>query len=394
MTLDPATFDQLLSPLGERALHAATALAPTDANCLAVSDRLRKQFPPALARAAIETVLLRKKAAVKFSRADRMFFTREALEVASGETVSRYRAERFRAFAVVGDFACGVGGDVIGLASAGVRVEAVDRDPVRLRMAEANLAVYDLAASGRFHLADVLTDPLPAVPAAFADPGRRADGKRFLAVRDYLPPPHEVLKRLPPDFPIGFKLAPGVAVAELEPFGGEIEFISASGELKECALWLGGLRTTGRRATVLTREGDRHTLAAEVTQYPSALAPVGAYLYDPDPAVTRAGLVPTLAASLGFAAVDYTVQLLTAGTHTPTPFATAYRVDDVLPFDAKKVSAALRGRNVGRVTVVNRGSLADVEAATRKWKLAGEEHRFVLLTREAGRQVAVVGDRV
>ena len=49
MTLDLATFDRLLSAEGERALHAATALAPTDANYLAVSDRLRKHFPPDLA---------------------------------------------------------------------------------------------------------------------------------------------------------------------------------------------------------------------------------------------------------------------------------------------------------------------------------------------------------
>jgi hypothetical protein len=395
--VDLATFDRLHSPLGEPALAAAAALAPTDATLLACSDRLRKQFPPDLARAALDTALLRRKATAKFTHADRMFFTREALEVASGEVIARCRAERFRRYEAVGDFGCGVGGDAIGLALAGVRVEAVDRDELRTRMAAANLAAYGCGESVRVHVADLLTDPLPDVPAAFADPGRRADGRRFLAVRDYLPPPAELLRRLPAGFPIAFKLAPGVTWADLEAFDGEVEFVSVNGELKECVLWLGELRTANRRATVLAPPaewgGGAGVSMSAGAPPPPEPRPVAAYLYDPDPAVVRAGLVPTLAEQLGAEPVDAVVQLLTAATLMLTPFATAYRVDEVLPFDPKKVSAALRERNVGRVTVVNRGSLADAERAAARWKLSGADHRFVILTRVSGKQAAVIAER-
>jgi hypothetical protein len=431
--MDLAVFDQLLSPAGERALRAATDLAPTPATLLACTGRLRKHFAPDLARAALETVLLRAKAAVKFSRADRMFFTREALEVSSSEAVSRHRAERFRRYETVGDFGCGIGGDAIGLTTAGVRVAAVDRDELRTRMAAANLAAYDLADQAQFHVADLLTDPLPDVPAAFADPGRRADGKRFLSVAEYLPPPAELLKRLPAGFPIAFKLAPGVAWGDLHGFDGEVEFISVGGELKECVLWLGELRTTGRRATVLGdhtktvggpgaqksavfQEGDQgdqdfshppsrggvgfpdacqaHTLDATAALPPVTPRPIGTFLYDPDPAVTRAGLVPVLAEQLGAEPIDAVVQSLTSDANTPTPFATAYRVEEVVPVDVKKLTAALYARHVGRVTVVNRGSLADAETVLARWKHNGDGHRFVILTRELGRQVAVIADRV
>jgi len=126
-----ATFETLLTPAGQAALTAAAELHPTEDAFLADFTRLSKSSPPGLARAALETVLLRHKARSKFSRADAMYFTREALEQASGEEIARYRAGRFAAFGRVGDFCCGIGGDTIGL-SERAEVVAVDADPLRL----------------------------------------------------------------------------------------------------------------------------------------------------------------------------------------------------------------------------------------------------------------------
>jgi len=390
--LNLSTLHLLLGPTGASALAAAADAGPTEDDPLPALARLRKRFPADLARAAVETVLLRRRAAAKFTRAAEMFFVREALEVASGETLSRYRAERYAGYDCVGDFGCGLGGDAIGLASADRAVVAIDHDPVRLRMAEENLKVYGHA--GNFIEADLRSDPLPLVPAAFADPGRRADGKRFLALQDYAPPPASLLARLPAHFPIGFKLAPGASWEDLTLYPGEAEFIAFDGELKECCLWLGDLRTTARRATLLTSEGFRHTMAAETPDERRDQVEIGAYLYDPEAAVNRAGLVPNLAGSLDASPIDAVVQLLTAEAHRPTPFAACYRVEAVLPLDSRKISAWLRGHDVGRITPVKRGSLADTDALQAKWKLTGPKHRFVLFTRAASQQVAVVAERV
>ena len=386
------TLNQLLGPTGASALALAAETGPTDGEFLHALSILRKQFPVELARAAVETVVLRRKARIKFSRASEMFFLREALEVSSGEVISRYRAERFAKYDCVGDFGCGIGGDAIGLASAARTVVAVDSDTVRLRLAEENLKVY--GHTGNFIRADLLTDPLPLVPAAFADPGRRAEGKRYLALGDYSPPPGELLARLPKEFPIGFKLAPGASWEDLALYPGEVEFISVDGELKECALWLGELRTTARRASLLGSDGTRHTLEAETPQERRDQVEIGKVLYDPEAAVNRAGLVPNLAEILDAAPIDAVVQLLTAETHRETPFAIAYRVDAVLPLDARKISAWLRAHDIGRITAVKRGSLADSDALQAKWKLTGPKHRFVLFTRAASQQVAVIAERV
>ena len=321
-----------------------------------------------------------------------MYFTREALEVASGERVSKYRTARYRPYTMVGDFGCGIGADTIGLSAERLRVSAVERDDLRLQMAEANLLANDCLSFVNFHSADLLVDPLPDVPAAFADPGRRTGGKRFLSLADYLPPPGELLRRLPAGFPIAFKLAPGVNRAEVESFDGEVEFISVNGELKECVLWLGPLQTERRRATLIQDQGT-YSLTHPSGQGWSEPRAISAFLYDPDPAVTRAELVSSLSDQYGWERVDAVVQLLTADFYTPTPFATAYRVDTVLPFDVRTVQSELKKRCIGRVTVVNRGSLADVELASKKWKLTGTDHRFVILTRQLGKQVAVVAER-
>src|SRR5687767_1462937 len=114
--MDLPSFYRLLEPHGQAALAAAVELRPTAATLLAAHQRLRKQFSDELVKAALETALLRQKAAAKFSRADLMYFTREALEQSSGEVIARYRAGRFGGVGQVGDFCCGIGGDLIGLA--------------------------------------------------------------------------------------------------------------------------------------------------------------------------------------------------------------------------------------------------------------------------------------
>jgi SAM-dependent methyltransferase len=385
------TFRQLLAPAGQAALAEATPRAPTESTFLACFEALRKRHAPELAKAAIETALLRIKARDKFGGADRMFFTREALEQATSEPVARHRARRFARFGHVADLCCGIGGDALALAAAGARVEAVDSDPLRVAMTEANAAALDSADRVRGHVGDALTVPLSEVRAAFADPARRADGRRYLDPEDYTPPLSALRARFPAGFPLAVKIAPGVAQADLRGLGAEVEFVSLSGELKECVLWFGELRTTGRRATVLP-SGD--TLVAEPSREPRPHVSVEAFLYDPDPAVTRAGLVHDLAEQLDACPIDPQVQLLTSNRHAPTPFATAFAVEHVAPFHIRLLRDYLRERHVGRVTVIKRGSPADADDLLRKLRLDGPHHRTVMLTRTDGSHTMIVCERM
>ena len=391
MSLTLATLEKLLSAEGQAALAEAGNV--DQSNRLAAIQKVRKQFDAELAAAAVETALLRRKAAVKFRMADRMYFASEALEMASGERIADYRANRFSGFAEVGDWCCGLGGDAIGFARAGRAVRAVERDPVLARMAELNVSVNGLSAQATVILGDVL-DPSIEVPlAVFVDPARRRDGARHLSVAQYEPKIDAILLRLPAGHPVAFKLAPGLNPDELESYGGEVEFVSVDGELKECILWLGTLTTARSRGTSIV--GDRvRTMSTDRRIDPLEPGPIGAILYDPDPAIVRAKLVPLLGATMGATGIDWTVQMLTSDEAIETPFATAYRIDVVLPLDERAIKKELSRRGIGRVTPINRGSLGDPAALAKAWNGSGPGHRVAILTRECGRQVAAIGERL
>jgi hypothetical protein len=384
--VDLPSFAALLTPVGQTALAEAAALDPTEDTFLAGLNRLSKHHPADLARAALETALLRRRAHAKFGRADRMYFTREALEQSSGEVVARYRAGHFAAFGAVGDFCCGIGGDTIALASV-APVVAVDADPLRLAMAGENLAAYGVRERVTLREADVRTMPLPDVGAVFFDPSRRAGGRRRFSVRDYEPPLDIVRQWQGRVAAVGVKIAPGVAWDELRDYDAEPEFISVDGELKECVLWFGPLRTAGRRATLLP---GGHTLTA-TDPPPPHVSPVRPFLYEPDPAVLRAGLVTVLAEQIGASQIDPDIAYLTADGLTPTPFAQAFRIEEALPFHLKRLREWPRRRGVGRVTVKKRGSPLDPVTLVRQLLLSGSESRLLFLTRVAGRPYVLIG---
>lgn len=388
--MDLSAFDALLTSQGQAALAAAAELGPAEETFLPAFTRLQKSYPAELAKAALETVILRRKAIAKFSRAAQMYFTREALEQASGEAISAYRSTRYAPFESAGDLACGLGGDAIGLAGrkapSGSTI-LVDADPVRLALARANLAAYGRAGRAQFVCADLTAASPPPAEALWFDPARREMGRRAFSVRHYHPPLSIVKDWLPSTPALGVKISPGVNLAELAGYDCEVEFISENGELKECALWFGPLKTAPRRATLLP---GTHTLLADPAAAPTLSAPK-AYLYEPDPAVLRAGLVTSLAARLNASQIDPSIAYLTSDSLTPTPFARAFVVEEAMPFQLKRLRARLRALGVGAVTVKKRGSPLEPEALLRQLKLSGPESRIVFLTQVSGKPYALIG---
>jgi hypothetical protein len=395
--MDLASFRELLTPAGQEVLRAAEAREPREEDFLAHFQTLSRDFPVELARAALETAILRRAAEVKFPQAGRMYFTREALEQASPSEVSVYRAGRYRPFSRLADLGCSIGGDTFHLSAAAPTV-GIDIDPLRLAMASANAQALGLEARTGFLQAD-LNEPLPLAlskdMALFFDPARRAGGRRVFSVRDYQPP-LSVLSGWLAHYPaVGVKISPGVKLEELSSYDAEVEFISLGGDLKEAVLWSGPLNTAWRRATVLP---GSHTLAAgdpavglpedKLPRLP--LSEPKAYLYEPDPAILRAGLVAFLGEQLEAAQLDPDIAYLTAEKIQDTPFARVWAVEDWFPFGLKRLRAYLRERQVGRVVVKKRGSPLQPEALIRELRLKGPEERVIFLTHLKGKPVVVI----
>jgi hypothetical protein len=383
----------LTGPAGRAILARLASEDLSAARTLALLSDLRRDLSPEVAGAALTTARLRVRAAPKFSRADAMFFTPDALEQASGEIVSGWRAQRFAGYPVIADLGCSIGGDTLALAAIpDAQVIAIDRDPLRLRLARANLAAY--ARTAHTVLAD-LTDPLPvqAVPAAFFDPARRAGERRVFSVRDYTPP-LDVMTGWDFDA-LAVKLSPGVNLDELRPYtanGAGVEFVSLGGALKEAVLWCGAFGFAGRNASRLEPDGSGESLLPREIPPPPLSSP-RAYLYEPDPAVIRAGLLGELAARLGVALyrLDESIAYLTGDSYVISPWARAWPVWDWMPFHLKRLRAALRARGIGRVTVKKRGSPITPETLIHKLKLDGQgEPAVIVLTHIAGQHSAIL----
>jgi len=266
----------------------------------------------------------------------------------------------------------------------------IDRDPLRLAMAQAN--AHALLNPPRVHfLRADLTARLPIKTSSqlglFFDPGRRVQGVRTYSVADYTPP-LEIINTWLPDFPaFGVKISPSVDKSEITIYDAELEFISLKGELKEAVLWFGPLKSTERRATVLP---GAYTLVGEVQQGRLPLGDPGEYLFEPDPSVLRAGLVAELGGQLGAYQLDPDIAYLSADRIKQTPFARVWQVEDWLPFNVKKLRQYLRARDVGKITVKKRGSPLQPEELIQMLKLKGDQQRVVVLTHLDGSPIVVV----
>lgn len=377
--MDLETFRALRTPAGERLLVACAGYRELDAVRLAT--RLRKDHPAGLVAAALTQASLRQQAAAKFGAdAALMFFTRDGLEQATTRAVAEHRSRRLSGTVV--DLCCGLGGDLLALARAGLAATGVDRDPLTVELARANLEVLGLAA--RVDQADVETYDRSPYDVAIADPARRGSRGRIFDPAAYSPPWSFVLALLAGDTCV--KTAP-IVPHRLVPEGVEADWVSERGEVKEAALWSGRFASARRRATVLPSGA---TLTdADDPGGADVLAP-GAYLYEPDGAVVRAGLVTAVAPLVGGGLLHPEIAYLTSDELVTTPFATAYEVTDVLRYDERLLRKLFKDRGVGRLTVKKRGLDVDPADVRKRLVAKGPNDATLVLTRTPDGTVALL----
>jgi SAM-dependent methyltransferase len=385
--VDLDAFRWLLTDPGRALLaRAGEVYAEQAGDPVRTATALRRQADPDHASAALTQTALRVRAASKFGAdAARMYFTPEGLEQSTRARVARHRAARV---ALTGprsvlDVGCGIGGDLLALARAGLTVAGVDLDELRVEVARANLE--SLGLGGAVQVASAGDLDLEPFGVVFADPARRTARGRVFDVDGWSPPWPFVLAVLAR--PSVVKVAPGIPHA-LVPDGVEAEWVSDAGEVKEAGLWSPQLASVRRRATVIRGDGlatltDEDPTAAEVR-------PVGRYLWEPDGAVVRAGLVTAVAAAVDGGLVDQHIAYVTGDRAVSTPFARGYEVLEELPYKEKALRAALRARGVGRLTIKKRGVDVVPEALRKRLALRGDGEATIVMTRVAGKGTALL----
>ncbi|WP_017603378.1 class I SAM-dependent methyltransferase [Nocardiopsis alkaliphila] len=398
-------FSALLTDTGREVLEEVDPVSVTK-DPLATASRLRQDPKVAaldpnlpvseLVNAVMTQMGLRERGRAKFGdRAKRMFFTPNGLEQATRHTVAEYRARRTTEMAEAvlgnggaGDLCCGLGADLLALATRGVPVEGVEADPLTVAVARANIEALGLGDHARIREGDVNEVDPNAYPLLFCDPARRGGRGRVFDPSAYSPPWDVATALAEAAEAACLKAAPGIPHEALSP-GAHAEWISVDGELKETTLWFGALaKGPRRRATVLherpgllASEGTVAHLDADPDLPPAPVSTARRYLYDPDPAVVRSHLVAEAAARVDGALLDERIAYFTSDQAQVCPLWRVLEIVEFAPFSLKRLRSSVRAYGAGTITIKKRGSAVDTEKLRRALRPSGSESMTIVLTR-------------
>ena len=340
------------------------------------------------------------KGKLKFPRAAAMRFSREGLAQASSKWVAEHRTWRMRqllgGLESVLEVGSGIGGDTIALATRW-RVLATEIDPQMAEILRHNLGVYGLLDRVDLVEGDIrglIQNPdfrrhAGAVDAVFFDPARRSDGRRAPHTEAYEPPLSfaETLLDLCPNLCV--KIGPTVELDALD-YDCDIEVVSYKGEVRDTVLWFGGFKgDPAKRRRLATKLPEGVTCEREAGE-PPPVGPPAAFLYEPDPAFIKAGLIDGLARRFGLSLLDRRLAYLTGADRVDDPVLNAYRIHRVLGTDHNAISACLAELGIGQVDFKARGVGVDLKNVHRTVRGRGKKNGLVVFTRAEGRRVALV----
>ena len=395
--MERAELVELLSPEGLRLLDS---LPDWDAKAdivRVVAELRRAGHSPGLVATVLSQSRLRSRASAKFGEfASRMLFTEAGLEQATRLKVAALHAGRFARAGVghVADLGCGIGGDALALAAVDLEVTAAEADEVTAAIAAYNLTPFPRARVLHSRAEEV---PLGGIGGAWLDPARRTTAggttRRLSDASDYSPT-LDFAFGLAARMPVGVKLGPGTD-RDVIPAGSEAQWVSVDGDVVELAVWQGAVARPGIGRAALVIRGDAAAeLTAEADSEDAPSGPLGDYLYEPDGAVIRARLIGDLARANGAWMLSPGIAYLTSDTAFDSPFARGFRVLERLPSDERQLRQALAARGIGTLEIKKRGADVDPAALRTRLKLRGDRSATIVLTREEGRRVVLLVERL
>lgn len=382
---------------------------------LAIQQQLRADFPAEIVTAAISVYEARRRAAGKLPRAEQLWLTRIGLEQSTAWEVANHKAKRFPAERTVLDLCCGIGVDSAALLRRGP-VTAVDLNPAMTLRCRWNSETWnqqatiseppDVQASSGETTADLqpvaqdlqtVVQDVHAVSLAgqlvHVDPDRR--GQRDSAAKrlEHYTPNLEWMQQAI-TAAAGGALKLGPASNFMQKFAHcEIELISLFGECREATVWFGEL--AGEHAFRATHLPSGETLSADPLSAWTVQSPaVNDYLFDPDPALVRSGLIDVLGEMHNLQRMDDEDEYLTGSQIPHTEFVTAYQVVHTLPNNLRKIKRYLRSHPGSRYEVKCRRLSVDANGIQKKLPKGDGPPLVLFFVRHAGKAFAVVTQRV
>ena len=281
----------------------------------------------------------------------------------------------------VADLGCGLGADAMALASMDLVVTAVEMDEATAACATMNLILFRNATVVH---SDATSVSLEGIDGVWLDPARRTTStsgtKRIWDPEDFSPPLSFVESLAGSGRAVGGKMGPGMPHDSVQA-DCEAQWVSVSTGTSPrwtCGSTRCGAPRAARGLLVIGPSWRRRTDQREdFNAGPTApVGPVEGYLYEPDGAVIRAGLVADVALQLlDGHLVDEHIAYICAPELRETPFARAYRVLEVMPFNVKALKSWVKDRGIGVLDIKKRGTAVTPEEL-RKQPRPRESLRF------------------
>ena len=118
------------------------------------------------------------------------------------------------------------------------------------------------------------------------------------------------------------------------------------------------------------------------------------YLVEPDGAVIRARLIGDLARSHSGVMLDETIAYFSTSQPVMSPLAQCFRIEEVVPYNLKRVKAMVASAHLGSLEIKKRGIDIDPHEFRSQMTLKGHGEKTLILTRHQGDRVAILASRV
>ncbi len=353
-------------------------------------QKLTTDHPTKPIKEMLSLLKLQRKNLKKIPISKELLFTDQGAQQASSWQLSQYHETKFNGFNTVADLCCGIGIDLMNIARNKLKVIAVDQDADTLKLAEFNCTTQNL--QNIEFMPGKAEEFTATVDAIFIDPDRRSGSSRKISPQDYSPPFSAILELRKICRNMAIKLSPATDYRKLNlPPDSTLEFISEDGTLKEILLCMGELSTENckRKAMLLP-----FNLTLQNSNLKIEVVEIQKYLFEPDPAIIRAGLVQELGSKLGYNLIDRKLALLTGSRYLPSDFGKLYEVEEIMKLDLKKLHKYVRKNEIGELIIKTRGFSESVENFRNKLKLKGKNSIVMFILRRGDDHIIVLSNVV
>lgn len=391
MTIEAAEF--LISEKGKALLSELSYLTEDEANKFLLNNH-KKPFMADV----IALVLLRKKAEIKFSKAQHMYFTRDGLEQATNEKLSDYLVDQLNlrtSISTVIDISCGIGGNLLSFAKK-FNVVAIDNDPIHLMFAKENASVYGVDKKINFIHAEaenfLESHQLPDNSIVFfLDPQRMRENKT--KTRSLFNTSPRIDKLLPQIFKVSnklfIKISPAFDYEEIKMLSNvpEIEVISEDNVNKLAILWFKELKKTARRATCIIEnqvfsfesddmEDDRRAPMIENLK-------TSDYIFEPNMAIIKAHLMNTVALEFQMYRLNEKIGFLVSNKLPDIKVQKLFRIFKIIEIfsSLRSLKKRVDELSIKRADITTRGFFIKPDDIQKKLKLKEGGEYVIISTR-------------